>query len=527
MNLGQPKVDSLLERKVSLQNDRLAFERGWINPNYFIMDQVIVIAVKTGINLSAQFSSSIPQFSINGRTIGKNDSFSDVPEKDIPIWYAPLFPNSIVSVPEIGEIVAVLRETTSDESRGYWIGRINDTDDITLHLAKSQLPLKQTPQEKYGMPFDVKKVHDRSRQPTASDGKKRKQLPAKLGDVVMQGRNGSYLRHSFNPKYGAFVKPAVLEMGILDNKELYRVSSDPSVGITKTKTIHLADSRPSDLGPRAQKVTPLENDFSFLPNNSLIDTPTGPRPAGNVEVQNIRDIIASYAQEFYNISTTEDSESAMHRLVLGEKLNDSLQQQDDLIISLIESIKDFAGTVEILFNSFLNHTHALPEINIDIPDKTVEDRQIINRGVRTIPQPPRRVFIPASRVQIPGSGGTEVTVRVEPANAAPFDEVIKVGGTPGSTVTIPSKFVSVPSPPRTVNLGYRTQIKRRTIKFEDISIGGSANPRFTVPIQSDRQTSRINTDLNDLQDSFSQSKDKFIKLTNLLESHLSKRHYIN
>ena len=124
MNLGQPKVDSLLERKVSLQNDRLAFERGWINPNYFI----------------------IPQFSINGRTIGKNDSFSDVPEKDIPIWYAPLFPNSIVSVPEIGEIVAVLRETTSDESRGYWIGRINDTDDITLHLAKSQLPLNQTPQ---------------------------------------------------------------------------------------------------------------------------------------------------------------------------------------------------------------------------------------------------------------------------------------------------------------------------------------------------------------------------------------------
>ena len=526
MNLGQPKVDSLLERKVSLQNDRIAFERGWINPNYFIMDQVIVIAVKTGINLSAQFSSSIPQFSINGRTIGKNDSFSDVPEKDIPIWYAPLFPNSIVSVPEIGEIVAVLRETTSDESRGYWIGRINDTDDISLHLAKSQLPLNQTPQEKYGMPFDVKKVHDRSRQPTASDGKKRKQLPAKLGDVVMQGRNGSYLRHSFNPKYGEFVKPAVLEMGILDNKEIYRVSGDPSVGVTKTKTIHLADSRPSDLGPKAQKVTPLENDFSFLSNNSLIDTPTGPRPAGNAQVENLRDIVASYAEEFYNISTTEDSESAMHRLVLGEKLNDSLKQQDDLIIGLIESIKDFAGTVEILFNSFLNHTHALPEINIDIPDKTVEDRQIINRGVKTIPQRPTRVFVPASRIRIPGSGGVTITKTIK-TPVGPKEVKETVGGAPDSIVTVPSKFVSVPSPPRTVNLGYRTQIKRRTIKFEDISIGGSANPRFTVPIQSDRQTSRINTDLNDLQDSFSESKDKFIELVDLLESHLSKRHYIN
>ena len=70
-------------------------------------------------------------------------------------------------------------------------------------------------------------------------------------------------------------------------------------------------------------------------------------------------------------------------------------------------------------------------------------------------------------------------------------------------------------------------MNKRTIKFDDISIGGNANPRFTVPIQTDRQTTRINTDLNDLQNSFDESKDNFIELTNLLESHLSKRHYIN
>ena len=527
MNLGQQTVDRLLQRNASYQNDRIALERGWMNPNYFIMDQVIVIAVKTGINLNPQYSSTIPQFSINGRVIGRDESFSDVPERDIPIWYAPLFPNSIVSVPEIGEIVAVLRETTSSESNGYWIGRVNDTDDVSLHLAKSQMPLTQSPQEKYGMPFDVKTVHDRSRQPTASDGRARKQLPAKLGDVVMQGRNGSFLRHSYNTNYGAFVKPGVLEMGILDNKEIYRISGDPSIGITKTKTIHLADSRPSDLGPRAQKVTPLENDFTILPAGSLIDTPTGPRQAGNVPVQNLRNIVASYADEFYNISTTQDSEEAMHRLVLGEKLNDSLLQQDDLIITLIDSIRQFAGTVETLFNSFLNHTHAIPEINIDIPDKTVEDLQIINRGIRVIPQPPQSVFVPAQNVQLPPTGATEVTVRVEPANAAPFDEVVKVGGTPGEIVQIPAKMIKVPSPPKLVNLGNRRQTIKREIKFDDISIGGNANPRFTVPIQTDRQTTRINTDLNDLQDSFSESKDKFIELTNLLESHLSKRHYIN
>ena len=118
-------------------------------------------------------------------------------------------------------------------------------------------------------------------------------------------------------------------------------------------------------------------------------------------------------------------------------------------------------------------------------------------------------------------------MRVEPANAAPFDEVVKVGGKPGEIVKIPAKMIKVPSPPRLVNLGNRRETITREIKFDDISIGGNANPRFTVPIQTDRQTTRINTDLNDLQDSFSESRDKFIELTNLLESHLSKRHYIN
>ena len=526
MNLGQPTVDRLLQRNASYQTDRIALERGWKNPNYFIMDQVIVIAVKTGVDLNPQYSSTIPQFSINGRVIGRDESFSDVPERDIPIWYAPLFPNSIVSVPEVGEIVAVLRETTSSESNGYWIGRINDTDNISLHLAKSQMPLTQSPQEKYGMPFDVKTVHDRSRQPTASDGRVRKQLPAKLGDVVMQGRNGSFLRHSYNTNYGAFVKPGVLEMGILDNKEIYRISGDPSIGITKTKTIHLADSRPADLGPRAQKVTPLENDFTVLPAGSLIDTPTGPRQAGNVPVQNLRNIVASYADEFYNISTAQDSEEAMHRLVLGEKLNDSLQQQDDLIITLIDSIRQFAGTVEILFNSFLNHTHALPEINIDIPDKIVEDKQRINRGMRIIRQPATRVFVSAQNVQLPDTGGTTITRTID-TPVGPKKDTITVGGKPGEIVKIPAKFISVPTPPRLVNLGYINETIKRRIKFDDISIGGNANPRFTVPIQTDRQTTRINTDLNDLQNSFDESKDKFIELTNLLESHLSKRHYIN
>ena len=89
-------------------------------------------------------------------------------------------------------------------------------------------------------------------------------------------------------------------MGILNNKEVYRVSGNPSVGATKTKTLHLADSRPADLGRRAQKLTPLENDFTVLPAGSLIDTPTGPRQAGKVPVQNVRNIIGALHLGIYN-----------------------------------------------------------------------------------------------------------------------------------------------------------------------------------------------------------------------------------
>ena len=136
------------------------------------------------------------------------------------------------------------------------------------------------------------------------------------------------------------------------------------------------------------------------------------------------------------------------------------------------------------------------------------------------------VFVNAQTVRLPPSGGTTVTTEID-TPVGPKKVTQTVGGTPGGTVTIPAKFIKIPLPPKRVNKGYDVQTKTRTIEFDDISIGGNANPRFTVPIQTDRQTTRINTDLNDLQNSFDESKDNFIELTNLLESHLSKRHYIN
>ena len=98
---------------------------------------------------------------------------------------------------------------------------------------------------------------------------------------------------------------------------------------------------------------------------------------------------------------------------------------------------------------------------------------------------------------------------------------------PGGTVTIPSKFVNVPQPDRPVNLGYRTETTTKKIEFEKITIGGNAAPRMTTTIASDRVTSRIETDVNELDDKFREAKNNFIRLIDKLSDNLSKRQYIN
>ena len=526
MNLNPTNLDKMLSSR-TFQEDVIAISRGWKVQNHFVMDLAIVIAVKTGVSFNTDYSASIPQFSINARVLGKNDSFSENPQLDIPSWFTPLFPNNIVCVPEVGELVTILREGTSNDSKGYWIGRVNDSDFVSLKLAKEHLG-NLSPQEKYGMPFDVKNLNETSRQPQANDTRKVYQLPAKLGDVIMQGRNGSFLRHSYNPSYGAFNKPGVLEMGILHDRH-YRTTGFPAVGVTKTKTIHLAESKASNLGKRVLKRSYLDNDFEVLPDGALIDTPTGPRPAGDFPEEVRKNIIASFADEFYSISTSEDSEELMHKQVLGEKLNDSLTEQDELIMSLVDSVSALSNTVELLFNSYLDHTHTLPEINIDLPEKEIEFKTLVNKGVKLVPQPSKRVFVPASRVRVPGSGDVYETVKEINRSNGKEVEIKKLvaKGTPGSTITIPSKFITVPQAPKVVNKGYRTVTKRKKIDFEAITIGGQSNPRITTTIETDDKTTLILNNLNDLEDSFTDAKSKFIDLIDKLEEHLSKRNYIN
>ena len=510
----QPQVDQMLN-EYSHAADIVASTQGWEKPDLFIVEKAIVIAVKTGVNLSSLNSSMIPQFSVNARVLGENSSFSMNPKNDIPDWYPPLFPNTIVSVPEVGEVVIILKENTAQSNKGWWIGRSPDSDQVSLKLAGSQFITRDRnplPMEKYGLPFDVAGVNKQSNQPSSFDHKPRWQIPARLGDVFIQGRSGSFLRNSYNPNYGPLDKPGVLELGILKDK-IYGAAKTPSVGVTETKTIHLNNARPSDLGPRTTKVT--VNDIDKVP----VDNKGG-------FMERRTNIIANLAGDIYNISTARDAQPKLHKQVLGEKLNSYLEEQDILLSDVMQTLKGMAHTMQMLFDSYMNHTHVIPEINIDIPDKEVEVKDVINKGIAFEPREPVRVFVPAQEVSVPPSGGRTVSVTVDtPVGPKVITE--EGAGSPGGTVTIPSKFVNVPQPDRPVNLGYRTETTTKTIEFEKITIGGNAAPRMTTTISSDRVTSRIQTDVNELDDKFREAKNNFIRLIDKLSDNLSKRQYIN
>ena len=485
----------------SYEEELYASALGWKKPELFILNRAIVISVKLGIDVSPQGSASLPQFSINARIIGE-DLSSESPENEAPRWYAPFMPNTIISVPEVGEQVFVIRETTLNNSKGYWMARVNDTDRVSTKLANDQNADKNPePLSRYGMRFDVAKINNESRQPSSKAGRNVFQLPLNLGDVLMQGRSGSYIRHSYLPLYNN--KPGTLEMGILENRP-YQRNPLGTVGSTKTKTVHFSDARPTDITPLLEKVT-----------NEVDET----------DVR--RDFIVNIAEEIYNLSSTKDAQSRMHSMVLGEKLNNYFETQDNMLRSFVSTTTEILDVIEELFNSYIDHEHALPEINIDIPDKEVLDKQVVNRGVRLIPQPSRRVFVPAQRVSVPGSGDVYETRTIMTPVGPRQDRRLVAKGTPGSTVTIPSKFITVPTPPKAVNLGYRTVVKRRRIKFDDISIGGEDNPRFTVPIETNETTDEVQTNINTLRDKFNGVRNRFISLTKTLSEHLSNRNFLN
>ena len=516
-----PSIDRLFESG-SYQEDLYSSALQWETPDFFILKRAIVISVKMGVNTNDQTSAFLPQYSINARVIGEGIGTA-IPENDIPEWYTPLIPNAIMVIPEVGEQILVIHETLKSNSKGYWIGRVNDSDQMTLKLTNEQRrennPLSLS---RYGKSFDVKTLNHRSKQGNSYvEGKKIFQLPGQLGDVIIQGRSGSYTRHSFNPMSGTRLKPGVLEMGILQPRP-YQVSVLPTMGASYTKTAHFSNSVVSALGSEFNKQTPNRGDIvtEMIPNENPM------LPSTSIRAEAKKNFIVNIANEIYNVSNTTDSEPSMYRQVLGEKLKEYFTEQDQLIRGMLTSVKGIVNTMTLLFNSYIDHTHTIPEINIDIPDKEIEFDDRINLGIKLEPQDPISVFVPATTVDVPGSGSRNVS-RTVMTPIGPKFVTEEVAGTPGTSVTIPSKFISVPQPDKAVNRGYRTQKRTKTIEYEKISIGGAANPRNTTTIETDIVTDRVQNDMNDLKDSFDETRDGFNALIELFEEVYSQRQYIN
>ena len=201
-------------------------------------------------------------------------------------------------------------------------------------------------------------------------------MPGQLGDVIIQGRSGSYTRHSFNPASESGEKPGLLEMGILQSRP-YAPSINPTIGVSHTKTAHFSNSVVSALGSQFTKQTP--NDGDNISQTLPSQYSGGPETTNMSE--NRKDFIVNIANEIYNVSNTTDSETSMYRQVLGEKLKEYFVDQDEITRGMLESIKGFVNTVDLLFSSYVDHTHTIPEINVNIPDKEVSFNDRIILGI--------------------------------------------------------------------------------------------------------------------------------------------------
>ena len=274
----------------------------------FVLYKAIVIDVKKETQ-TAEMSVIIPPFSINAKIVNEDVSSLD-PQNDEPQWFAPL--NSIhnVCLPEKGELIWIIRSSNTREARGYWIDRVNDTDRLNLQLTDSNS-------------FSTTAVYS-SEIVSAQNNQQIFSIPARLGDVISQGRSDSYFRHSFNPQN----KEGVLEFGIKERRKYDFPSINAvTIGNTKTKTVHLSNSKISD-------VISISSISSSISSNI--------------------NLIANVATQIYNISVANNSEEKLYRQVLGEKNTDTLNSIILMFSTLNENLENFVSV-------FMNHNHIIPE----------------------------------------------------------------------------------------------------------------------------------------------------------------------
>lgn len=434
-----------------------------------VLQRAIVTDIKRYQELDPDQAIIAPQYSIKARVIGGNqnkDSVATLTASNNDQWYAPLMPIHMIALPEKGEEVLIIRESTKQHSKGFWITRTNETSVVNGYIRKEQTSSGK--QQDIGLninPYDLRN-NEKSISPSKNNYKYG--IPVYYGDVIQQGRSNTFVRHSFNPR----TKLGVLEMGITE-KRLYKneeVDNIATIGKTETKTIHLSKGKLEDIG-------------------------TLKKYAPNGDENNDRNIICNISEEIYNISNSELADRTLYRSVLGDLL---LEFQESMInnnIEVLETLENLNETFLRLMDVFVNHTHVLPEINIEIPDKEVKFYDQVRLPNKTIRRPDRRVT---------------------------FQTGLKRGD--GRLV---KETISIPQPPLVVQGGIKRQLRKKTIEFDKITIGGEGEERETTAPVDDENVVNINTELQEIFNKYKKEISTFEDLLLQKEDILSRVNFIN
>ena len=546
MNFGPTNIFRQDNRSAEYIQSSFNVSEGVTQPSPNLIFKGIVIDVDLAALKSTTFASVIPPFSVFAKLIGVDEDVEDPLATVDKTYYPPLFPMHTICVPEIGEEVLILKENSEFSSQGYYIGRINDSSPLNISYARDYMGINDPETSnnyRYGFSFDVRELRKKFEKQMPSSEFNNVSIPMTYGDVVQQGRTKTYLRHSFNRNN----KKGVLEQGIRMDGQLASKdevnsfdyqgteeqtapagllagfsprlpdgeaseapgmlrSVDPSIVITKTKTIHLVDSSIRRLGDYTYQ--------SFYGNEQT----------GELEGDD-KGMIVNIAEEIYNISSRNVGK-ALYRQVLGEKLVTQQQQTLNLMKEVMNTVSEFASSTQILLDAFLDHTHALPKIELNL-EKTIDVKDTYRTPPIMIPQPNLNVNLPGRVITVPMPGGKR------------------------KRVFVPGGKTSIPQPPKLVSTGrQRTRTRKQEINFEAI-IGGAENPRFTAPVQTDKEpttqgspipdghqtnmektelgikTGRIDSELEKVINKFTKQRERLINLTLKVNQFLSKNQFVN
>ena len=360
----------------------------------------IVIDVDFEVSKSTVGASILPPFSVYAKIIGMDESSPDPLEETERTNYPPFFPMHNLCIPEVGEEVLIFKETPEPSSAGYYVGRVNDSIPLNMSYARDYVGIND-PETKnsfrYGFNFDVKQLREKFSYQAPSLETVNISIPLTFGDVVQQGRSKTYVRQSFNKNN----KKGVLEQGIrldgqlspnaiqnqfryygindgssyngngksatatylyqdtetgeiteqqdtdeqvysVSSNEKLKISQDPSIGETSTKTIHFIDSSIRRLGNYSYQSLEVGEQDNKLEGED-------------------KAMIVNIADEIYNISS-RDVSGALFRQVSGERLVTQQRQTYDMINKVLQTVNGFAESTQVLLDAFLEHEHALPKI---------------------------------------------------------------------------------------------------------------------------------------------------------------------